>query len=174
MESFTVSFDVRTKAMDLEELSRRLGVYPSKYSYEKGQAYPVPIKRLNLVRYAYTWWRLESSAGRKASLQRHLRSVFLKLPKLKLRNRKLLPKDCQLCLRIGVFFDTQMNSIEIPVRYLTCISRLNAGIEVSFYSCYFESTQRRKKGKPPNQKSLPMPPPSGKAVTVSSRITKKS
>jgi hypothetical protein len=136
MKEFLVSFVIVSPSMILAEISRWMGTAACSTSIEKGSLC------WNKSRWKQTIWRLESTAGKQASLAEHLQSLFRLLPRRILQKAVKLGDGHHVYIRIGVLYDTLTCGIVIPSEFIRRIG--NRGIELELCTYPTSFTKARK------------------------------
>lgn len=133
MQEFLVSIEIESTDLTLREISDALRVRSS-----HGSNHPTEIRGGRV-----TIWRLRSTAGRTASLTRHLVNVFGRID-LDRWFRLMKRSQARCVLRVGILYDDAMVLTEIPNEFLTRAAQMGLTLEISCYPCTFAKTPRAK------------------------------
>jgi len=137
MKQYIVTLNARSRSLPLAEISRQMGVEPSPGSHAKGDA-----DERGRVCYIASFWRLDSDAGDAATVEDHCRSLRSRLPRGRPPRTAGSGGDLEVCLSVGVMYDTFTASVPLPPALVELAHDLGAGIEVSCYPTRFDETDR--------------------------------
>jgi hypothetical protein len=132
MDEYIISLDLISRRHTLAQISRVMGVSPSKSSAERGEAVPFPISRLRKRR-ELTVWRLEPLRRNWGSLDSQLRSLLRVIPSdLKRRVHAVGLTEPPL-ISVAVFTSRAMRTVIIPPDCLAKISGLGCDLGIVYY-----------------------------------------
>jgi len=97
-----ISFEIRTKSISLDVLSKKIGINPSSGSRNKGQKNKSGKK--NRIE-KYTRFRLFSNLPKTKDLGKHLDLIIRQVEKSKTFKKGILPRDKHLSVCIADIFD---------------------------------------------------------------------
>jgi hypothetical protein len=131
MKNISVSLDISTPSLSLDELSRLLGRRPSSGSHDRGDFRRSlgPEQR----RWTETVWRMESTA-KSSDIGEHLASLVAQCPP-EVVSRGALSRDCKTNISVAVFFDTANVSISVGPEHQKVVAAYQSTLEINCYPC---------------------------------------
>ena len=130
--TFMVSFEILTKSISLEDLSKKIKIHPSEGSRTIGQKNfnkRDPIQK-------NTWFKLSSVLPENAQLERHLDSIIKNVEKSRVFKKGVLPKDSQLTFCIADacdFHKWAYFQLDVPEKYIVWCGKHNVSLQVVVY-----------------------------------------
>lgn len=127
MRSFSVSLDVLSADLTLEELTAKLGLKPSPDAHGLGSP------RGRGATWQVTVWRLSSEEPESASLEEHCGSVLARAGSAGVLQAASALENVQAVLNVGVFFYTASCTVTFPDFCLRTVCEHRVRLEVSCY-----------------------------------------
>jgi len=136
MKQFIVSLYARSRTLDLDRITRLLGVEPTG-GHRRGD-----LSELGTYSYLDTYWWIGSGVGDEATMEAHAESLVALLAPLvpevveSTGSRKL-----DLSIGVGIMYDTYTTSVRLPADLVAFAARVGAGFEVSSYPTEFDEVE---------------------------------
>lgn len=127
MRSFSVSLDVLSSDLRLEELTAKLGLKPSPDAHDLGSP------RGRDATWPVTVWRLSSEEPESAPLEQHCESVLTRARSAGLLEAVSTLENVEVVLNVAVFFDTASCTVAFPDSCLRMACEHRIRLEVSCY-----------------------------------------
>ena len=132
---YIISFDILTKSISLDDLSKKIGINSSSGSRNKGQKNEFGKRNWTEKN---TWFRLFSVLPKTSKLERHLDSIIKRVEKSNVFRKGTLPKDNRLSICIAENYDFNERAyyqIDIPEKYVVWCGKHRVSLEVVAYPC---------------------------------------
>ncbi len=130
---YIISFEIFTKFISLDALSKRIGIDASSGSRNRGQKIQLGKKKLIEK---YTWFRLFSTRPKTANLETHLDSIINLVEKSKVFKKGKLPKDSHLSICIAEIYNFNKYAyyqIDIPKKCIAWCGKHSVALKVVAY-----------------------------------------
>jgi len=129
--TYIVTLEIETRCLPLHELSSTIGIEGNPNSVDGGEGF---IWENGVAKPQPTVWKIESDASPEDELGQHLESVAEQIKGINLSQINL-PSDADICLEVGIFFQTAMCGFNLPVEWMQFFAENNIRVSVSCYPC---------------------------------------